>query len=748
MIRRNITENLIANFDDTIQSILSKIDSNKLGVCFIINEYNRLIGIISDGDIRRLILKKSVLDLDEIPAKDVCRSDFVSYFTDTPKDIIIKSLSSKHKVIPLVNRNFEIISYVSFGFNDFKIGDATIGGKGECYIIAEIGNNHQGSLEHAKKLIDAAVTAGANSAKFQMRNLDELYLNSTATSKDLGTEYTIDLLRKFQLSNSELFQAFDYCHKVGIEPLCTPWDVSSLRILDRYGLNAFKLASADLTNLELIEEVLRTGKPIITSTGMATETEIRSTANYITNQTDEVVFLHCNSTYPAPFSDVNLSYINNLKKITGANIGYSSHERGTEVPIAAVALGATVLEKHLSLNKAQEGSDHKVSLLPNEFTDMCRMIRNVEVSLSGPEGPRVLSQGEMLNRHNLGKSLIAARPIKKGSRLTFDDIAIASPGSGLHPKYKHLLIGRTTERTFQIGDLFFDSDLKNKKTINKSFNYERPFGIPVRYHDFELLTKDAGVTLIEFHLSYKDIELDVNDFLNKKYEYQLVVHCPELFANDHLLDLASSSKDYRSKSIDNVNRTLDLTRRLNGFFVNQYKTPFVINVGGWSTESFVDEDVISEKIDNLEKSILNLDLSDVELSVQTMPPFPWHFGGQAFHNLFVKPEQIISLAKQLRVSICLDTSHTMMAANYYGFDFYDAVKDLLRYASHLHISDAEGIDGEGTNLCDGDINFYELSKILNNHLEIGFIPEIWQGHLDFGAKFWSALNQLEQFGLN
>ena len=168
MIRRNITENLIANFDDTIQSILSKIDNNKLGVCFIINEYNRLIGIISDGDIRRLILKKSVLDLDEIPAKDVCRSDFVSYFTDTPKDIIIKSLSSKHKVIPLVNRNFEIISYVSFGFNDFKIGDATIGGKGECYIIAEIGNNHQGSLEHAKKLIDAAVTAGANSAKFQI----------------------------------------------------------------------------------------------------------------------------------------------------------------------------------------------------------------------------------------------------------------------------------------------------------------------------------------------------------------------------------------------------------------------------------------------------------------------------------------------------------------------------------------------------------------------------------------------------
>ncbi|MEK9572435.1 MAG: TIM barrel protein, partial [Paracoccaceae bacterium] len=352
------------------------------------------------------------------------------------------------------------------------------------------------------------------------------------------------------------------------------------------------------------------------------------------------------------------------------------------------------------------------------------------------------------NRHNLGKSLIAARPIKKGARLTIDDIAIASPGSGLHPKYKHLLIGRTTERTFQIGDLFFDSDLKNKKTVNKSFNYERPFGIPVRYHDFDLLTKDAGVTLIEFHLSYKDIELDVNDFLNKKYEYQLVVHCPELFANDHLLDLASSSNDYRSKSIDNVNRTLDLTRRLNGFFVNQYKTPFVINVGGWSTESFVDEDVISEKIDNLEKSLLNLDLSDVELSVQTMPPFPWHFGGQAFHNLFVKPEQIISLAKQLGVSICLDTSHTMMAANYYGFDFYDAVKDLLLYASHLHISDAEGIDGEGTNLCDGDINFYELSKILNNHLEIGFIPEIWQGHLDFGAKFWSALNELEQFGLN
>jgi N-acetylneuraminate synthase len=309
------------------------------------------------------------------------------------------------------------------------------------------------------------------------------------------------------------------------------------------------------------------------------------------------------------------------------------------------------------------------------------------------------------------------------------------------------LIGRTTERIFNVGDLFFDSDLKDRETITKSFNFQRPFGIPVRYHDFEKLVKDTEITLVEFHLSYKDIELDENKFLNDKYDYQLVVHCPELFANDHLLDLASSSSNYRSKSIDNVNRTLDLTRRLNGFFANQYKTPFVINVGGWSTDSFVCEDVIKQKIDDLEKSISKLDLSEVELSIQTMPPFPWHFGGQSFHNLFVRPEQIISLAKQLDVCICLDTSHTMMAANYYGFDFYNAVNELLCYTKHLHIANAEGIDGEGTNLRSGDINFFELSKILNKHSAIGFIPEVWQGHLDFGEKFWTTLSDLEQFGL-
>lgn len=747
MIRKKVRNNIVASRNDSLQTVLSKIDDNKLGVCFLTDESDKLIGVISDGDVRRFILHNPSSDLGSIHAKDLNAPSFVSHFVDTPKEVLSKSLTSKYRVIPLVNRNFEIVSYVTQGYEDFRIGNHVIGGDAQCYIIAEIGNNHQGSLEHAKLLIDAAAAAGANCAKFQMRNLDELYVNAMSSSKDLGAEYTIDLLRKYQLSDRELLLAFDYCNEKGIEPLCTPWDLSSLKILDNYGLQAFKLASADLTNLDLIDGVLQTRKPIISSTGMASEDEIRTSAQYITEQTDEVVFLHCNSTYPAPFRDINLNYLKTLKEITGVNIGYSGHERGIEVPIAAVALGAKVIEKHLTLDRRQEGADHKVSLLPEELAHMCRMIRNVETSLQGSEGPRVLSQGEMLNRHNLGKSLIAARSISAGDIITPSDVAVGSPGSGLAPKFKDKLIGRVSQRVFQTGDLFFDSDLSNLSSVSKKFNYKRPYGIPVRYHDFNTLIQDANLSLVEFHFSYRDIVLDENNFLDGKYDYQLVVHCPELFENDHLLDLASSSKIYRDKSIYYVNQTLDLTRRLNKFFNNKYKTPFVINVGGWSTEGFADNTVVEQKIANLKESMSELNLTDIDFAIQTMPPFPWHFGGQSYHNLFVKPEQIVSLVEELGVSICLDTSHTMMAANYYDFDFYKAITDLMRYTSHLHIADASGVDGEGTDLGAGDINFHELSTILNKYPKIGFIPEIWQGHLNFGAKFWASLHQLNTFGL-
>ncbi|MEI2420999.1 N-acetylneuraminate synthase family protein, partial [Arthrospira platensis SPKY2] len=182
--------------------------------------------------------------------------------------------------------------------------------------------------------------------------------------EDLGAQYTLDLLSRFQLTPEEMLQAFDYCRESGILPLCTPWDIKTVKLLENYRMPAYKVASADLTNHDLLKALVDTGKPLICSTGMSTESEIKESVALLQKMGAMYVLLHCNSTYPAPFKDINLNYLDKLAKIGNCPVGYSGHERGYHVAIAAVAKGAKVIEKHFTLDKTMEGNDHKVSLLP------------------------------------------------------------------------------------------------------------------------------------------------------------------------------------------------------------------------------------------------------------------------------------------------------------------------------------------------------------------------------------------------
>jgi N-acetylneuraminate synthase len=259
------------------------------------------------------------------------------------------------------------------GTGALQLGQHPIGEDHPSFVIAEIGNNHNGNIDIALQLIDAAHAAGADCAKFQMRDMGQLYSNSGKSSdmaSDLGTQYTLDLLERFQLSDDELFRCFDYSASKGLVPLCTPWDETSLQKLNQWGMEGFKVASADFTNHALLTQLAATGKPLICSTGMASELEIRSGIRHLQKAGANYVLLHCNSTYPTPFKDVNLRYLERLRELADAPVGYSGHERGIEIPIAAAALGAVVIEKHITLDRGMEGNDHKVSLLPDEFNQM------------------------------------------------------------------------------------------------------------------------------------------------------------------------------------------------------------------------------------------------------------------------------------------------------------------------------------------------------------------------------------------
>jgi N-acetylneuraminate synthase len=383
-----------------------------------------------------------------------------------------------------------------------------------------------------------------------------------------------------------MLAAFDYCKERNILPLCTPWDLESLSLLENYGVSAYKVASADLTNYDLLTALAKTGKPLICSTGMSNESEIIEAVKLLKSLGTQYILLHCNSTYPAPFKDINLNYLDRLKEIGECPVGYSGHERGIYVAIAAVAKGAKVIEKHFTLDKSWEGNDHKVSLLFPEFQGMVEGIRQVEEAM-GTNSERRLSQGELMNRETLAKSLVITCDLAPGEIITEEMLAVKSPGRGLQPNRKQELIGLKAKRNLKAGDFFFDSDLISETIQPRQYDFRRKWGIPVRYHDFQKLLNKTNLELLEFHLSYKDMEADISQYFNSSYNCQLVIHSPELFAGDHILDLCSQDAAYRQQSIENLQKVIDITRELTKFFPNTTKTQIVTNVGGFTLDAFL-----------------------------------------------------------------------------------------------------------------------------------------------------------------
>ena len=618
-------------------------------------------------------------------------------------------------------------------------------GEGRTYIIAEIGNNHNGSFERAIQMIDLAADMGADCAKFQMRHLDEVYRQRTLRKdgEDLGTEYVLDLLRRFELSVEDHRRLAEHCTAKGILYLCTPWDARSVDILQGFGVPAYKVASADLTNLPLLDKLASTGKPLVLSTGMSHPDEVGITVDFLNHRKAAFVLLHCNSTYPAPLHDINLKWIHQLRKIHPL-IGYSGHERGINVSLAAVALGACVVERHFTLDRAMEGPDHAASLTQSEFARMVEGIREIEQAL-GEGLSRHLSQGEMINRENLGKSLVAAAQLSKGTILAAEHIKVRSPGQGLSPQRYEELLGRTLRHDMGEEDFFYPSDLQASRIEPRPYRFTRPWGVPVRYHDFREYAERIQPELWEFHLSYSDMDLNPADYLDGPYQSGLVVHAPELFSGSRLMDLATPDDDYRNESIRETQRVIDITRNLKSFFPNTLRPQIVANIGGFTMDAPLPASEISGYYERFAQSLCMLDMDGVELIPQTMAPFPWHFGGQRYQNIFVKIDEIVEWCSKLNLRMCFDISHTRLTCNHFGLDFYEFAEKIAPFSAHLHLGDAKGLNGEGLQVGEGEIDFVRLGAILQKGCPSAtFIPEIWQGHKNGGEGFWVALERLEE----
>ncbi len=326
-------------------------------------------------------------------------------------------------------------------------------------IIAEAGVNHNGDLKLAKQLIDAAAEAGADIVKFQTFNADRLvtrtalkadYQNQTTDSKESHYE----MLRRLELTNTMHKELIAHCAARNIEFFSTGFDIESVDLLVSLGQNHFKIPSGEITNLPYLRHVSRLGKPIILSTGMATLGEIEEAIDVLeqagTTRTNMTI-LHCTTEYPAPMAEVNLRAMQSMQAAFGVAVGYSDHTAGIEVAIAAVGLGATVIEKHFTLDRNLPGPDHKASLEPDELKAMVSAIRNIEIALG--DGIKRLTPSEARNKPVARKSLVASKAIKAGEVLSTENITTKRPGTGISPMNWDAVMGRKAVRDFVVDEL-------------------------------------------------------------------------------------------------------------------------------------------------------------------------------------------------------------------------------------------------------------------------------------------------------
>ena len=321
-------------------------------------------------------------------------------------------------------------------------------------IIAEAGVNHNGSIKLAKQLIDAAADAGVDYIKFQTFRTEKL-VSKTAPKADYQIQNTgndnsqYNMLKRLELSENDHWELIDYCNKRNVKFFSTAFDIDSVSFLYRLGLSQWKIPSGEITNFPYLCAIGKTRQPVILSTGMANLQEIEEAIKVLVQfgtTKEEITLLHCTTEYPAPKNEVNLLAIQTLKNHFGLNVGYSDHTQGIEIPVAAVALGATVIEKHFTLSRDLEGPDHKASLEPNELKQMVQYIRNIEKALGN--GVKIPSENEKKNIAIVRKSIVAARNIVRGEKFTEDNITTKRPATGISPMQWEDIIGKEASKDF------------------------------------------------------------------------------------------------------------------------------------------------------------------------------------------------------------------------------------------------------------------------------------------------------------
>ena len=613
------------------------------------------------------------------------------------------------------------------------------------FVIAEIGLNHEGNLNTAKELIEVAKKTRCDAVKFQLRSPNTF--RKIKGHRDIGSEIVDDYIERTFMDFEAYGDLYRFSLEIDMPCLFSTWDMESTEYAKQLNPPAYKVASADLRNIILLDKLIETGKHLILSTGMSSEKEIDQTIEYLMLNNVDFSLLHCHSAYPAPLHHLNLGYIKKLKSKGNFNVGYSSHDVGVEASMLALALGATIFEKHITLDKSGYGNDNSVSLEPDELAHYVDSLKNAAKMISGENSKREIGPGEKFNKISLAKSLVSRIKVKKGSKVDINQLEFSPSGEGLPPSelinFKDKALSKDLEpNTLITSSYFFEEELLGELAYLKKLHG----GIPVRYRDFNELTKKFNLNFFEIHLSCGDLKFKGFENMYIPASIKIGFHAPDIYEDNLIFDPTSSDSSISAKSLTAFVRALD---HITSFMS---ATGYSEKVNIVTSFSCFSEACHNESRKREYNSIANLihqfheKYPKIKVLPQTLPALAWYLGGQRYVNTFAHPQEVLQFCLDTNLEICLDISHLIMACNFYNLNPKDWIDKLIPYSSHFHLAGASGIDNEGLNISESEIAVSLTNSIINDSMihTKTFIAETWQGHLNNGEGFVKDIRFLNE----
>ena len=610
----------------------------------------------------------------------------------------------------------------------------------ELFTIAEIGLNHNGCIKTAKELICLASEAGFSAVKFQLRS-SKLFLG-VGGHRDIGSEIVDAYIQSTFLTYDQYAELFHFAVDKGLNCFFSVWDFASLEFAETLHPTIYKVPSADLANYPLLYRLINTRAHLILSTGMSNQEDIEQTVEFLEDHNSHFSLLHCHSAYPSPIHHLNLSLIPSFKQKLHVPIGYSSHDIGAIASTCAVALGATIIEKHISLDKSHYGNDHVVSLEPNEFKPFIDSLHLAFSSLGTSESRRI-GPGEKSNKISLGKSLVLVNPKDKGSSVQLSDVDFYPSGEGLSPSSWHQVANKPLLQTLQEGTLlqshhFTGHSTSDSTALPPSVN----IGIPVRYRDSIFLLNKFKPPYCEIHLTNNDLLVTQFPFKTLSPDQTFGFHAPDIYSENLIFDPFSEDSLLSSLSDSHFDRVLEHVTLFKKTYQIDYNIKLVTSFSSYTDTSHADRKGNYERIAHYIHS-KEAAFPGITILPQLLPAFAWYLGGQRYVNTFADPYDVLSFSSDYNIKICLDTSHLIMACNHFSYSLSDCLHSLLPVTSHFHLAGAQGIDDEGLSIADSHELPSLLQRILPSlPLSTSLIVETWQGHLDQGSGFLSELRYL------